>query len=162
MLTTVIKRSDRAALSDLIARKFAAKDWRSDEHRRLWMGAAFACDFVRFERDVRAFSDEGRDTLIALRSIAPRSLSVSQLAFLIATYAEAYPLIEPPRSGWGDNDPYECARFIAGCVTSLGEQLDEASQRELARVVAEGRVGNHIDHARHALAEHARAMAEAA
>ena len=84
MLTTVIKRSDRAALSDLIARKFAAKDWRSDEHRRLWMGAAFACDFVRFERDVRAFSDEGRDTL-ALRSIAPWSLSVSQLAFLIAT-----------------------------------------------------------------------------
>ena len=123
MLTTVIKRSDRAALSDLIARKFAAKDWRSDEHRRLWMGAAFACDFVRFETDVRAFSDEGRDTLIALRSIAPRSLSVSQLAFLIATYAEAYPLIEPPRSGWGDNDPYECARFIAGCVTSLGDNL---------------------------------------
>ena len=120
------------------------------------MGAAFACDFVRFERDVRAFSDEGRETLIALRSIAPQSLSVSQLAFLIATYAEAYPLI------WGDNDPYECARFIAGCVTSLGEQLDEASQRELARVVAEGRVGNHIDHARHALAEHTRAMAEAA
>ena len=112
------------------------------------MGAAFACDFVRFERDVRAFSDEGRDTLIALRSIAPQSLSVSQLAFLIDTYAEAGPLI------WGDNDPYECARFIAGCVTSLGEQLDEASQRELARVVAEGRVGNHIDHARHALAEH--------
>ena len=71
------------------------------------MGAAFACDFVRFERDARAFSDEGRDTLIALRSIAPRALSVSQLAFLIATYAEAYPLIEPPRSGWGDNDPYE-------------------------------------------------------
>jgi len=59
LLTTVIKRSDRAALSDLIARKFAAKDWRSDEHRRLWMGAAFACDFVRFERDVERSVTKG-------------------------------------------------------------------------------------------------------
>jgi hypothetical protein len=126
------------------------------------MGAAFACDFTRFEREIRAFLEEGPDTLIALRAIGSEPRSVHQLGFLVSTYAASFPLIEPPESGWGNNHPYECARFIAGCITSLGEHLSEDSQLELERLVAEDRLKNHADHARHVLAEHTRAMAEAA
>lgn len=168
LLEAAIDACERSELSDLIHHKLAASSLQNEGHRRLWLAAAFAVDFIRFQSAVRAFSAEGPDTLIPLRSVtfsehrdAGRDTSVAQLAFLIETYAEFYPLIEPPGSGWGPNEPYECARFIAGCISRLGEILTSDSQAVLERLVQENSIGNHSDNARHVLAEHTRAMAEA-
>ena len=123
LLTAALERSDRADLCDLIAEKLADSDWPSDEHRRLWISAAFAANFDKFVSEVRNFSVEGPETLSALTSLpfperrpSMEALSIPRLAFLIDTYAHSYQLVEPPTSGWGNDSPYESARFIAGCI----------------------------------------------
>ncbi len=161
LLEASVKFADHSALSDLIAQKLGTASWPDDEHRHLWLGAAFVVDFERYECDVREFSKEGGETLIILSSStkhAPPSLS--QLVFLIDTYALIYPLIEPPSSGWGSHDPYECARIVADFITKLGEQPTKEAQQALEKIIHESQLGNHEDHARHVLAEHTRTMAE--
>jgi hypothetical protein len=163
-----IARLNRSEISDLIAVKLESSDWPDEEHRQLWHAAAFFVDFERFEYRVRSFAGEGPTTLSQFRSMPERKatagtkpLSVRQLCFIIETYSVAFPLIEPRKSGWGENEPYENARFVTACVTGLGEILTDEAQQALVRLVTGEALGSHNDHARHVLAEHTRAMAEA-
>lgn len=168
LLGTALIHSDRIALSDLINEKLEANNWPNEEHRYSWLGAAFKADFERFEGYVQTFSSEepntlttlGREEVIERRSVS-EPLTVDQLSFLISTYAICYPNIDPPIQGWGTNDPYESARFINDCITSLGEKNSKEAQGSLELLVSEHQLGNHHDHALHVLSEHTRAMAEA-
>ncbi|WP_105401393.1 NACHT domain-containing NTPase [Neorhizobium sp. T7_12] len=168
ILKAALNLSDRAALSDLVAMKLQANVWPTPDHRDLWCAVAFLVDFQRFGQTIRTLATTEVDTLSAIRLMLSgetktlaSQISVSQLSFLIETYAFRFPLVGMPQSGWGENTPYESARFLAACIAGLGEIVTEEAQSELERLVASGKLGNHIDNMRHVLAEHTRAMAEA-
>lgn len=160
--------SDPSSLSSLIAEKLAAATWPNDEHRNYWHVAAFLVDFDRFRDAVTEFASQSPDRLNAIRSMRERlgkrpgrDLTVAQLEFLVQAFASAFPYVEPPGSGWGEDSAYEGARFIDGCISSLGGIHTLDAQGALERLVANADLSHHIDHARHVLAEHTRAMAEA-
>ena len=71
-------------------------------------------------------------------------------------------MVEPPSLGWGGESPYEGGRFIASCITQISEQLTDEGRASLEYILEGNFLGNHVDHARHVLAEHIRAKAEIA
>ncbi|MBO6674112.1 MAG: hypothetical protein JJ908_05850 [Rhizobiales bacterium] len=171
LLETALSVCDKTALSDLVARKLENDDFPSDEHKRRWMAAAFAVDFERFRSDLESFAQQDQATLHALRDLSwgansgeqtKLKRSVGQLTFVITHYAAAYQITELPRGGWAGTHPYEQAQYIAGCINELGSHLTDAAHSALEQIVDGGMLGNHIDNARHVLAEHTRSLADAA
>ncbi|PTW61687.1 hypothetical protein C8N35_102402 [Breoghania corrubedonensis] len=168
ILQAALALSDRVALSDMIAAKLQAGVWPSAEHQTLWCSVAFLAGFDKFKEYFDCEFQNNYKMISDIRSVCsqknenlPDSLSVPQLAFLIESYADSFPHVDLPGAGWGENAPYESARFVDSCITSLGNIQTPEAQSALERLVAGVELSNHIDHARHVLAEHTRTMAEA-
>ena len=169
LLVASLRLSKHSELVDLIEKKLKAGIWPNDEHKRLWIGAAFAVDFDKFEDEIKSFAGSNAETLWALIELRvtdyepeekPQPLSLSQLSFLINTFAPKFPLIESPSSSWGSNHPYNGAQFIAGCITKIGGDLSKEARDILETALNSGILGNHSNHARHVLATHIRESAE--
>jgi hypothetical protein len=169
VLDAAVARSSHDEFLALIETRLIDNNWTSVEHRILWHRAAFVMGFTKFKRFLEPFGRESRDRLWPFThafwkaDVEVSELSsdiIDRLVYILETFANAYPAVEIPEVGWGGNSGYEGAQFIARTITRLSSITSTAAHFELKRLAADNKLGNHLDHAKHVLAEQERQLAE--
>ena len=168
-LDAAVGRGDPKAVGDLIAERLAKREWASEEHRVLWYGAAFALDFARFEKELESFAAEKTSHMWAFQHADRREryevaidpiTDLPRLGFLLRHYARRFPLVELPGASWGSQSPYDGAQFVVSLLNRLAAIPTEDARGELMTLMADKKLGNHIDHAQHVFALQERLLAE--
>lgn len=156
LLTIAHDLSDRNQFRILIRDRLATPDILSDEVQKAWLSAAFFSDFAHAERALSEYlrSDPSKIWSVRrmTRSDRPNtraSMSVSQLELIIGVFAEAWPPVPRPSSGWGDTNPWNAVDFIRSRIEALGSIASSEASESLRRLTENPRTKPYHDQLKH-------------
>lgn len=164
LMEAALMQSDRRELEELVAQRIKQRKWGNDKVKEVWFGAAYALNFARFRAWLEPYAKGSRDHLWPLLRFATAETSdpsaVERLVFITRTFAPSFQLVELPSSGWGGRSPYEGSQQIVGTLRQLSTIATASARDALQELIAMPLLGNHLDGAKHLLAQQERLLAE--
>jgi hypothetical protein len=164
LLDTAIRFAPRDQVQAIVHQRVGALKSDEVELRPLWMAALFFIDFQDSELALKAFCDEDRAHLWALRGVIRSDngerwlpVSIRQLEFIVEQSVERWPPAAFPRGGsWGDENDHDAAEFIRAAIRSVGANSSREASEALDRLVACSGAARYRDEIKHVRAQQQR------
>lgn len=142
---------------------------KSDEKYQTFIAFAFATDFTKYEQLIIEYCNSNPETMWNITSFVTNKdyyennlkfLDAKKLFFLINQFANKYPPIAYPKSGWSIGQPFDGYQMIYSYISTLGRILTNEATQALEKLIKEGKLVGHTEHAKHVLQKHKREMAQ--
>lgn len=141
LLQIALAYGPRADLLTLVSQRFQSAQGLAAELRRMWSAAGFLLGVAGADADVRDLSQEDRDifwsvvNLTKLDDHKSLALTLSQLEYMIVTFAPLWPPVPMPGSGWvGEHQPWDASSYVRSCIDRIGADASTAASEALDRL----------------------------
>jgi hypothetical protein len=164
LLKTAVEHSPSRDVQNLVRKRLSENQTAETEIQRIWMAAAFVVDFYSCEEVLAKFFNN-KDHLWALREMVRperserrviKPVSIQQLEFIVPMFADKWPPVRHPSSGWGDTHPWNATEFIRGCINAIGSNSTEDASASLDRLISVPSVQPYLDQLKHVRAQQLR------